>query len=154
MTGPPDTLLWSGLRRRNYAGRRGAPRRATSLAARTPLSLRPGDWRSRPRSRDRPDGHERGPSGETERSAAGSRRLLRDVQEAFDDAGGALPLRFFLVELLAPGGRQRVDLHATAALRGAPLRRNPAHLLQLEQRRIQGALVERELIAADLLDSP
>ena len=63
-------------------------------------------------------------------------------------------MRFFLVELLAPGARQCVDLHASAALGCAPLRRNPPHLLQLEQRRIEGALVERELIPADLFDPP
>ena len=77
-----------------------------------------------------------------------------DLQEPFNDARRTLPLRFFLVELLAPGAGQGVDPHATAALGGAPFGRNPPHLLQLEQRRIQRALVECELIPADLFDSP
>ncbi len=50
--------------------------------------------------------------------------------------------------------REHVDPHATPAGGLAPFGRNPFHLLQPEQRSIQGSLVERKLIPADLFDPP
>src|SRR5262245_25412935 len=64
-----------------------------------------------------------------------------------------LPLRFFPVDLVTAGACQIVDLHAAAAFGCAPFGRNPSHLLELEQSRIQSALIETELIPADLFDS-
>ena len=52
--------------------------------------------------------------------ARGSRRGLRDFQEALNDAGGTLPLRLLRLQLITPRSRERVDPHATAALGLAP----------------------------------
>src|SRR5262245_19387071 len=154
MTGPGDRPPWSVVRRRSCARPPDARLRGRTPVACTRQSLLQGDSRSRYRCRDPSLDDEQGPRAATGRSARVSRGVLRDLQETLDDACRTLPLRFFVVELLAPGACQRVDPHATAALGRAPFGRNPPHLLQLEQRRIQSALVECELIAADLFDSP
>src|SRR5205085_6825067 len=154
MTAPADRPPWSAIRHRNDAGRPSAPPPGRGPARRTPQSLRQDGWRSPHRSRDPSAENERGPTGDTRRSAVVSSGIVRDFQKPFDDARRTLPLRFFLLELLAPGACQCVELHAAAALGCAPSGRDPPHLLQPEQRRIQRALVERQLIPADLFDSP
>src|SRR3954447_18423145 len=86
MSAPADTLPWSAVRRRNYAGRQGAPPPGKGPAGRTPLLLRPDGWRSRRRSRDPSAEHEPVPTTELEGSAGVSRAAFRDLQEPFNDA--------------------------------------------------------------------
>src|SRR5689334_25129759 len=80
--------------------------------------------------------------------------FLRGTEETSDDGRGAAPFIFFLDELFLAGWSQRVVLGAAIVFRGAPLRANPTHLLEFQQRRIDGALVEFEQVAADLFDAP
>src|SRR5262245_40127842 len=65
-----------------------------------------------------------------------------------------LPGGFFGPQLFAAAPGQRVDLHRASALGLAPLGGNPAGLFEFEQRRIERALIQREMVAADLFDSP
>src|SRR5581483_1061725 len=58
------------------------------------------------------------------------------------------------LELLAPGARHAIETGAAVIFRGPPVRSNRTLLFQFEQQRIQGSLIERELISADLLDPP
>src|SRR5262249_58704762 len=80
--------------------------------------------------------------------------ILRRREEAFDDVGGARPILGFGGELLPAGAGDRVVAGAAVVLRCAPLRSDPSHLLELEQRRIERSLIQLELVAADLLDPP
>src|SRR5690349_14682259 len=65
-----------------------------------------------------------------------------------------MPLAGFARELLFSGGRERVVLRAAIVLGLFPLGLDESLLLQLEERRIQRAVVEREAIAARFLDAP
>src|SRR5258708_6314465 len=58
-----------------------------------------------------------------------------------------------MVQLFLSGASERIDLHAPSTLRLAPLRCDPADLFQLQQGGVERALVERQLVAADLLDA-
>src|SRR6185312_2793597 len=56
-------------------------------------------------------------------------------------------------ELLPSRFGNRIEPRAPIVLRDAPLTRDEPLLLQLEERRVEGAIVERELVAARLLDA-
>src|SRR3984893_2568483 len=81
-------------------------------------------------------------------------QVLRDLQESIDNARRTLPLCCLLVQLLSPGAGQRIHLDAPAAFGLAPSGRYPPKLFELDECRVQSALIECELIAADLLDAP
>src|SRR5690606_22123893 len=122
-------------------------------AGRTPLRLRRCARRS---PAGGPCPHAGGVRARTDtrgRSGGRSRALFLDVEEARDDVGGLLPVGLLTRKLLSAGLRQAVDLHAAPAVGRAPLCRNPARLFEPKQRRIERALVERERVAADLLDA-
>ena len=64
-----------------------------------------------------------------------------------------MPFAGFARELLAPRGGERIELRATIVLGLAPLRRDEPLLLELEERGVQRAVVEREAVLARLLDA-
>ena len=57
-------------------------------------------------------------------------------------------------QLLPAGPRDRVELRLAVVVRRAPARRDPAALLQAEQRGVDRALIELQDVLADLLDAP
>src|SRR2546430_12328139 len=75
-------------------------------------------------------------------------------QHAANHAGNSLPVFRFQIELLLPAFCNGIKLRFAIVLGRAPLRRNPALLLQSQQRGVHRALVELEDIAADLLNAP
>jgi len=79
--------------------------------------------------------------------------MLQWGEKSSDYRSSLIPLFFFPRELFAPGTGELVILRLTVVVRGAPLRSNPTLLLQLQQRRIKGAVIEREPIAASLFDT-
>src|SRR5688572_31779252 len=64
-----------------------------------------------------------------------------------------MPFAGFSGELLAPRGGERIELRATIVLGLAPLCSNEPLLLELEERRVQRAVVEAETVLARLLDA-
>src|SRR5947199_3581465 len=63
------------------------------------------------------------------------------------------PFLDFALELLPPGLRQRVVPRTAVVLRETPLGADVALLFELEQGRVQRAVIEREHLAARLLDA-
>ena len=70
-----------------------------------------------------------------------------DRQEPRQDRGRPLPVARFLLELLAPGARQAIELGLAVVVRHAPFGGDVALLLELEQGGIERAVVEREMVA-------
>src|SRR5690348_10099508 len=62
-------------------------------------------------------------------------------------------MRGFRGEMLAASSGQRIKLRLAVVIGGPPFGRNPAALLEADERRVNGSLVEQDLIAADLLDA-
>src|SRR5947209_464840 len=75
-------------------------------------------------------------------------------EQTADHRDRARPALGFRSELFPAGARDRVELGAAVVLARAPLALNPAFLLEPEQRRIDGALIERERSLRDLFDAP
>ena len=76
-----------------------------------------------------------------------------DIEESCDDGSRPLPVARFGLQLLAAYLREAVEARAAVGLRGAPIGGDRAFMLQLEQKGIQGALVDGKKVAADLLDA-
>src|SRR5690242_18504767 len=74
-------------------------------------------------------------------------------QERGDQVGRLMPFARFARELFSARRRERVVLRSAVVLRLLPLGLDEPLLLQLEQRGIQSAVVEREAIAAGFLDA-
>src|SRR4030095_9162453 len=64
-----------------------------------------------------------------------------------------MPFFFFFNQLLLSGRSQRIVLGAAVVFGGAPLRPDPAHLLEFQQSGIDRALIEFKQIATHLCDS-
>src|SRR5688572_17123266 len=64
-----------------------------------------------------------------------------------------MPVTGFAGELPAPRGGEGVVLRAAVVLRWPPLRLDEPLLLQLEERGVQGAVIERQAVLARLLDA-
>src|SRR5687767_7118592 len=64
-----------------------------------------------------------------------------------------MPFAGLAGQLLAPRGGERIELRATIVLGLAPLRGDEPLLLELEERGVQRAVVEREAVLARLLDA-
>ena len=79
-------------------------------------------------------------------------RLVR-LYDQIDGRREPVPLSQFLLQLCAPGSRQRIELSLAAALRLAPMGLDPALLLQPVQRWIKGALLNLQHFGGDLLDA-
>ena len=75
-------------------------------------------------------------------------------EEGRDQVSGLLPLARLARELLPAGGGERVVLRAAVVLRLPPLGLDEPFLLELEQGRVERAVVERESVLARLLDAP
>src|SRR5713226_314141 len=75
------------------------------------------------------------------------------TQQTRDNSGHALPAFRFGGELFPAGARQRVILRFAIVVRDAPLRGDPAALLQPQQRRIQRALIQLQQVLGNLLDA-
>ena len=76
----------------------------------------------------------------------------RGAEEGGDQAAVCCHSSGFPRQLLPAGGGQRIELGPAVVLRPAPLGRDEALLLQLEQRGVEGAVVEGEPVPAGLLD--
>jgi hypothetical protein len=70
-----------------------------------------------------------------------------------EDRRGPLPLARFLLELFAAGTGQPVELGLAVVLGEAPFGPDVALLLEFEQRRVEGAVVQGEMMGAGLLDA-
>src|SRR5215471_21826624 len=70
-----------------------------------------------------------------------------------DCAREALPIRGFLLQLLPSQPRERVELGSPIVFGRFPLGRDPAFLLQLVQRWIEGAVADLENISRNLLQA-
>src|SRR6266487_6888829 len=74
-------------------------------------------------------------------------------EQAADHRDHAGPLPGFGVEVLLSGASDLVELRAAIVLARAPTARDEALLLEAEQRRIDGALIQRQHAAGHLLDA-
>jgi hypothetical protein len=86
-------------------------------------------------------------------SAAISAAAGCDIEESRNDGGHFLPVTGFGPQLLAAGHREAVTARAAVVLRGAPVGGDRVFMLQIEQKGIQGDLVDGKKVAADLLDT-
>ena len=77
----------------------------------------------------------------------------RAPQEARHHAGDALPVLRRRRQLPAAGPRDRVELRPSVVLGAAPRRRNPAAMLEAQERGVDGSLVQLQRVVADLLDA-
>src|ERR1700730_5810649 len=75
-------------------------------------------------------------------------------KESFDDGCGLFPTSGLGLQLSAPVACQSIEARLSVVLGSAPCGSDGTFLLQLQQRRVQLALVELEKIPADLLDPP
>src|ERR1041384_7782480 len=75
------------------------------------------------------------------------------AQEELNGIGVALPGADFAGELFASGGGEGVELGAAVVLGRAPLGVEQAAILEAVQRGVEGALVDLEDAARDLLDA-
>src|SRR4026208_1879006 len=64
-----------------------------------------------------------------------------------------MPVAGFARQLPAPRGGQAVVLGAAIVLRQAPLRRDEAFLLELQEGGVEGAVIEGQAVLAGLLDA-
>src|SRR5262245_14802324 len=73
-----------------------------------------------------------------------------------DDRGNSgretLPVRALAIELLPTGPGQLVELCPPPQVAGFPLRRDPALLLELVQRRIERSIADLQRVAGDLAE--
>src|SRR5262245_42100982 len=83
-----------------------------------------------------------------------SLRSCRRGDHAADNGRQTLPGGDLGSKLLLSGTRQRVILGAPVVLRRAPGRLDQPTMLQTDERCVDGAFVHRELVAADLLETP
>src|SRR6266576_421349 len=74
-------------------------------------------------------------------------------EEGRDEISGLIPLAGFARQLLPPGGGERVELRAAIVLGLPPLRVDESFLLELEEGGVERAVVEREAILTDFLDT-
>src|SRR5689334_15072155 len=79
-------------------------------------------------------------------------RPLRGGEHAPDRGGEALPALRLLGELLPAGARQAVEARPPVVLRAAPLRPDPALLLEPVQGRVERPLVDGQHVLRELLD--
>ena len=88
-----------------------------------------------------------------------SRRSVRIMlssfqrKEARDDFGRLRPLAHFRGKLFLAGLRDPVELGAAIVLRHAPFRRDGAFLFELEENRVERAVVDGQQVVAGLLDA-
>src|SRR5260221_13072501 len=77
-----------------------------------------------------------------------------DSKESSDDGCRLLPIAGLGLQSSTPVEGQSIEARSAVVLGGAPFGSDRPLLLQLQQHRIQSALVEGEKIPADLLDPP
>src|SRR5439155_19356389 len=118
-----------------------APHPATDLVGHTRRSTQPSGSQSRCPSRGRTPLNGRALLRATTGRADVSRKILRHLQKAADDARGALPIGFFGLELPRSCARQRVGLDSSACFRLAPTGHDPTCLFELQQRRVERPLI-------------
>jgi hypothetical protein len=75
------------------------------------------------------------------------------AENARDEGGHAVPLVGFSAELAATGGGELVELCLAVVVGFAPLAGDEALVFKAVQGRIEGALLDGELVAGDLLDA-
>ena len=96
------------------------------------------EQRSHPAGEDVPDAHRYCPVLASDQVDAGRQPL---------------PLRQLGLDLLPAGPRQRVEPGPAVGLGGAPLRRDPALMLEPVQRRIERPLLDAQQLVGNLLDA-
>ena len=74
------------------------------------------------------------------------------IQKAGKNGGGLLPFLGFLLNLFAAGSRELVKLRLPIVVRKTPFGTDVSLLFQLEQRRIEGPVIDGQEIGACLLD--
>src|SRR2546421_3303766 len=79
--------------------------------------------------------------------------LTPEPQHPANHAGDALPALSLPSQLFPASLRDRVELRLAVALRGAPLRRNPALLHQTDQRVVDSTFVQPQSVVAHLLEA-
>src|SRR5579872_1705937 len=154
MSNGHDTPLRSARRRRNRRALLVWRRQGSGPAEYSPRSLRRCGPRSRPQDRPRACARQTVVQGATRMCAAGSWRVVLNVQEARNDALRTLPLTLLDPNLTAARLCQPVHFHSSSALRSTPDGVDPSGLLQLQEGGIERALIQRQLISADLFDAP
>src|SRR4029077_20566869 len=80
--------------------------------------------------------------------------IFRHREYAAHHTGQSLPASGVFRKLLAASFGERIKLGFAVVPRRAPLRGNPGALLQPDQRRVNGSLIQQHSVAADLLDAP
>src|SRR4029453_5500912 len=81
-------------------------------------------------------------------------RRSSDLEEAADDGCRLFPMAGLDPERATSSACQPVEARLAVLLGGAPLGRDRALLLELQQYRIQTPLIHGKKISADLLDAP
>src|ERR1700722_6820871 len=79
--------------------------------------------------------------------------LTAEPQHSTNHAGDALPTLSLPSQLFSASFRDREELRLAVALRGAPLRRNPALLHQTAQRVVDSTFVQSQSVVAHLLEA-
>src|SRR5436190_1279362 len=141
---PSPSKLMATAARRSPAGTgsrfSAAAFRTVKIAALTPtaraLVARPGEG-----------------SHQAQHRCADSFHLLSSVrrEKPRQDGRRPFPLARFFFDLLAAGAGEPIELGAAVVLGYAPVRRDVAFLLELEQGRIDGAVIDAQPIAAGRL---
>src|SRR5215472_9047956 len=73
-------------------------------------------------------------------------------QESGEDRGRLVPLARFTLDLLSAGTSQLIELRLAVVVGDAPRRLDVALLFELQQCRIERAVVDEQLVSAGLLD--
>jgi len=74
-------------------------------------------------------------------------------ENAADHPGESLPIGHVSGKLFAAALGNRIKLGFAVVVRRAPFGGDPAALLEADKRRVDGALIEKDGVAADLLDA-
>src|SRR5207302_9767366 len=147
------SVLGRAACRRARGRPRAAPHRATGQREGCRPRASASGCRARRRSRDRRASLGTSNRGVCTRRAATSRLLLLRGQETRKDGGRALPVACFLLELFTSSSGEAIELCLPVVCGKAPLGRDVAFLLELEQGGIERAVVHDEMIRAGLLDA-
>ncbi len=102
-----------------------------SIASLANQTSKPGQEHAEPR-------HDDAPAGFTNRA------MMPEIRSQFSSFGG---------ELFLAGAGDGVEPGAPVVIGRAPFGGDPSHLLETQERRVQSSLVQRQGVAADLLDA-
>src|SRR5206468_8604338 len=78
---------------------------------------------------------------------------LFELHYAGNGAGYAVPVGGLFIEVLPPEWREGIELRAPVIFTGLPLRSNPASMLELVQRGVEGAVTDAQDVAGTLFQA-